>query len=72
MKIIDLAALGESFNRDPYAVYGQLRAQGPVHRIRMPEGVLLRGSSSDTRPGRPHRRIARLSKDWRRHLPGCR
>ncbi|EST38123.1 hypothetical protein N566_09050, partial [Streptomycetaceae bacterium MP113-05] len=36
--IVDLGALGEGFTRDPYPVYAELRAQGPVHRVRMPEG----------------------------------
>ncbi|WP_411083280.1 cytochrome P450 family protein [Streptomyces sp. cmx-18-6] len=36
--IIDLAALGEDFARDPHPVYAELRARGPVHRVLLPEG----------------------------------
>ncbi|MER6423336.1 cytochrome P450 [Streptomyces sp. NPDC001137] len=35
----DFATLGEEFFRDPHPVYAGLRAQGPVHRIRVPEGA---------------------------------
>ncbi|MDJ1132838.1 cytochrome P450 family protein [Streptomyces iconiensis] len=38
--IVDLAAMGERFSRDPYPVYAALRARGPVHRVRTPEGPL--------------------------------
>lgn len=37
--IVDLAAMGGEFARDPYRVYAELRALGPVHRVRMPEGA---------------------------------
>ncbi len=37
--IVDLAAMGAEFARDPYRVYAQLRERGPVHRVRMPEGA---------------------------------
>ncbi|MBZ6472703.1 cytochrome P450 family protein [Streptomyces griseocarneus] len=30
--------MGEEFTRDPYRVYAELRARGPVHRVRTPEG----------------------------------
>lgn len=36
---LDLTALGHDFVRDPYPVYADLRARGPVHRVRMPEGM---------------------------------
>ncbi|MFP8884085.1 cytochrome P450 family protein [Streptomyces mangrovi] len=36
---VDLASLGEDFVRDPYPVYAELRARGPVHRVRIPEGA---------------------------------
>ncbi|MCI0386709.1 cytochrome P450 [Streptomyces sp. CNQ085] len=36
---VDLASLGEDFARDPYPVYAELRARGPVHRVRLPEGL---------------------------------
>ncbi|MGI5348092.1 cytochrome P450 family protein [Streptomyces sp. CA-250714] len=38
--IVDLAALGEEFVRDPYPVYAALRERGPVHHVRTPEGAL--------------------------------
>ncbi|MER6117144.1 cytochrome P450 [Streptomyces sp. A0642] len=38
--IFDLGALGERFTRDPFPVYADLRARGPVHRVRIPEGTL--------------------------------
>ncbi|MEU6058295.1 cytochrome P450 [Streptomyces sp. NPDC047097] len=37
--VVDLAALGEDFTRDPYPVYAALRELGPVHRVRMLDGV---------------------------------
>jgi cytochrome P450 len=36
--VVDLAAMGHDFSRDPYAVFAALRARGPVHRVRIPEG----------------------------------
>ncbi|GAA3038970.1 hypothetical protein GCM10020000_16560 [Streptomyces olivoverticillatus] len=38
--IVDLAAMGGEFARDPYNVYATLRERGPVHRVRMPEGAV--------------------------------
>ncbi|MDG4858699.1 cytochrome P450 [Streptomyces sp. T-3] len=40
-KIVDLAEYGTQFTTDPYPVYEELRAGGPVHRVRLtaPEGV---------------------------------
>ncbi|MFD8792415.1 cytochrome P450 family protein [Streptomyces vinaceus] len=35
----DFGALGEEFVRDPHPVYAALRARGPVHRVRVPEGA---------------------------------
>ncbi|WP_258534768.1 cytochrome P450 [Streptomyces sp. PT12] len=35
----DFGALGEEFTRNPYPVYAGLRARGPVHRVRVPEGA---------------------------------
>ncbi|MFD7236578.1 cytochrome P450 [Streptomyces syringium] len=37
--IVDLAGMGGEFARDPYRIYAELRALGPVHRVRMPEGA---------------------------------
>ncbi|MFG2910087.1 cytochrome P450 [Kitasatospora sp. NPDC048286] len=61
---LDLAALGEDFARDPYPVYEQLRAQGPVHRVWMPEGAevwLVVGHEQ----ARAALTDPRLSKQWR-------
>ncbi|MFK4221846.1 cytochrome P450 [Streptomyces sp. NPDC019890] len=66
--IVDLAALGEDFTRDPYPVYAELRARGPVHRVRMPEGPeawLVVGHEA----GRAALADPRLSKDWRNVSP---
>ncbi|MGI5403785.1 cytochrome P450 family protein [Streptomyces sp. CA-135486] len=66
--IVDLAALGEDFTRNPYPVYAELRARGPVHRIRMPEGPeawLIVGHEA----GRATLADPRLSKDWRNVSP---
>ncbi|MFI6685634.1 cytochrome P450 [Streptomyces sp. NPDC050485] len=66
--IVDLVALGEDFTRDPYPVYAGLRAQGPVHRIRMPEGSdawLVVGYEA----GRATLADDRLSKEWRNASP---
>ncbi|MEU9099809.1 cytochrome P450 [Streptomyces sp. NPDC048361] len=67
--VVDLAALGEDFTRDPYPLYAELRAQGPVHRIRMPEGAdawLVVGYEA----GRAVLADDRLSKEWRNAAPG--
>ncbi|UGY90298.1 cytochrome P450 family protein [Streptomyces gobiensis] len=60
---VDLVALGEDFIRDPYPVYAELRARGPVHRIRMPEEAdawLVVGYEA----GRAALADPRLSKEW--------
>jgi cytochrome P450 len=60
---VDLASLGEDFARDPYSVYAGLRARGPVHRVRMPEGAeawLVVGYEE----ARAVLADPRLSKDW--------
>ncbi|MFJ5656704.1 cytochrome P450 [Streptomyces microflavus] len=61
--LVDLAALGEEFTRDPYPVYAALRAKGPVHRVRIPEGThawLVVGYEA----GRRLLADQRLSKQW--------
>ncbi|GAA2450250.1 cytochrome P450 [Streptomyces macrosporus] len=65
---VDLAALGEDFARDPYSVYAELRARGPVHRVRMPEGIeawLVVGYEE----ARAVLADPRLSKSWRNASP---
>ncbi|MEV0373914.1 cytochrome P450 [Streptomyces sp. NPDC050636] len=63
-EIVDLGAYGADFVADPYPYYAKLRAQGPVHRARIPEGMetwlvvgheAVRAALSDPR----------LNKDWR-------
>ncbi|MFE9456785.1 cytochrome P450 [Streptomyces californicus] len=66
--LIDLAALGEQFTRDPYPVYAALREKGPVHRVRIPEGTdawLVVGHEL----GRTLLTDQRLSKHWDRASP---
>ncbi|MFJ8845110.1 cytochrome P450 [Streptomyces cyaneofuscatus] len=67
-ELVDLAALGEEFTRDPYPVYAALRARGPVHRVRIPEGThawLVVGYEA----GRTLLADQRLSKQWARASP---
>ncbi|MFD6275553.1 cytochrome P450 [Streptomyces sp. NPDC060209] len=66
--LLDLGALGDDFIRDPYPVYARLRALGPVHRVRVPEGAqawLVVGYEA----GRALLADQRLSKEWRRASP---
>ncbi|MEU0371406.1 cytochrome P450 [Streptomyces sp. NPDC006283] len=66
--LVDLAALGENFTRDPYPVYAELRARGPVHHVRMPEGHnawLVVGHEA----GRAALADNSLSKEWRNVSP---
>ncbi|UUU25977.1 cytochrome P450 family protein [Streptomyces sp. DSM 40750] len=37
MNVIDLGEYGPRFTEDPYPVYAELRALGPVHRVRLPK-----------------------------------
>ncbi|MFJ3199575.1 cytochrome P450 [Streptomyces sp. NPDC086989] len=37
--VVDFGALGVEFTRNPHPVYAALRARGPVHRVRVPEGA---------------------------------
>ncbi|SFE08992.1 Cytochrome P450 [Actinacidiphila alni] len=66
--VVDLAALGEEFRRDPYPVYAGLRARGPVHRVIIPEGHeawLIVGYEA----GRGALNDPRLSKIWSAAAP---
>ncbi|CAM3680414.1 cytochrome P450 [Streptomyces albus] len=66
--VIDLAALGEDFVRNPYPVYAALRARGPVHRVRIPEGALgwlVVGHEA----ARATLNDSRLSKNWANASP---
>ncbi|WP_030983457.1 cytochrome P450 family protein [Streptomyces sp. NRRL S-1813] len=56
---------GPEYTRDPYPMYAELRARGPVHRVRFPSGVcawLVTGyeaahqALTDTRLGKHHSR----------------
>jgi cytochrome P450 len=69
MNVVDLAALGESFTRDPYHVYARLRARGPVHRIRMPEGGASAWLVVGYEAGRAALADPRLTKDWSKASP---
>ncbi|NMO36479.1 cytochrome P450 [Streptomyces sp. GMY01] len=69
VSIVDLAALGESFTRDPYPVYARLRAEGPVHRIRMPEGGAEAWLVVGYEAGRAALADPRLTKDWSKASP---
>ncbi|MFP1625088.1 cytochrome P450 family protein [Streptomyces sp. 5K101] len=66
--VVDLAALGADFTRDPYPVYAALRERGPVHRVRLPEGHqawLVVGYEA----GRAVLADNALSKEWRNAAP---
>ncbi|MFC8712949.1 cytochrome P450 [Streptomyces sp. NPDC057197] len=69
METVDLAALGESFTRDPYPVYAWLRERGPVHRIRMPEGGAEAWLVVGYEAGRAALADPRLSKNWANASP---
>ncbi|MEU6082737.1 cytochrome P450 [Streptomyces sp. NPDC047108] len=63
--IVDLTdEKGAAFTADPYPVYAELRAQGPVHRIRMPDmgEVWLIVGHEEAREALSD---TRLSKEWR-------
>ncbi|MFH8797475.1 cytochrome P450 [Streptomyces sp. NPDC017941] len=60
----DLLQLSPDFVRDPHPVYAALRAKGPVHRVRTPDGpevYLVLGLKAC----RAAYADARLSRDWR-------
>ncbi|MDX3533033.1 cytochrome P450 [Streptomyces sp. MB09-01] len=51
---------GEAFSRDPHAVYAELRAAGPVHRVALPDGspVWLVTHEADVRAGLSDQRLS--------------
>ena len=61
--------LDDDFVQEPYAVYGRLRAEGPVSRVTMPNGhpvwVITRYADARAALADP-----RLVKDWRKLFPG--
>lgn len=60
--IVDLTALGEDFVTDPYPVYAELRARGPVHRVRTRDGEMwLVVGYEEARAALADQRLA---KDW--------
>ncbi|MFH8410316.1 cytochrome P450 [Streptomyces sp. NPDC018019] len=67
--IIDLGAYGPDFVADPHPYYAKLRAQGPVHRVRLPESeswaqdVWLVVGYEEVRAALADHRLA---KDWTR------
>ncbi|MFD7662085.1 cytochrome P450 [Streptomyces sp. NPDC059788] len=62
-EIIDLGAYGPDFVTDPHPYYAKLRAQGPVHRVRIPEymDVWLVVGHEEARAALAD---PRLAKDW--------
>lgn len=67
--IVDLAAHGAAFTTDPYPVYAELRAQGPVHYVRTADSgdLWLVVGHEEARAALAD---PRLSKDWRIVSPG--
>ncbi|MEU3372236.1 cytochrome P450 [Streptomyces sp. NPDC006660] len=65
MDVVDLAEYADDFTANPYPVYAELRAAGPVHRVRVP----LTGAEVWLVVGHEEARAAladpRLAKDWR-------
>ena len=64
IEVVDLATYGADFVADPYPVYTELRARGPVHFVRMPVhgDVWLVVGYEEARAALAD---PRLSKDWR-------
>lgn len=62
-EVVELAALVPDFTSDPYPHYAALREQGPVHRVRLPEGreVWLVVGHEEVRAALTD---PRLKRDW--------
>lgn len=63
--VVDLAAYGTQFVENPYPVYAELRAKGPVHRIRLPGQERDFWLVVNNEEGRRLLADPRFSKDWR-------
>ncbi|MGA5562217.1 cytochrome P450 family protein [Streptomyces platensis] len=63
-QIVDLDAYGPDFTKNPYPYYARLRAQGPAHHARLPDGqevwLVVGHEAARTALADP-----RLNKDWR-------
>lgn len=64
--IVELTQLSPDFVRDPYPVYAALRAEAPVHHVRVPDGrevwLVVGHESCRTAFTDP-----RISRDWQNH-----
>ena len=64
--IVELTQLSPDFVRDPYPVYAALRAEAPVHHVRVPDGrelwLVVGHETCRTAFTDP-----RLSRDWQNH-----
>ncbi|MGI5471593.1 cytochrome P450 family protein [Streptomyces sp. CA-132043] len=64
--IVELSALEPDFNTNPYPHYAELRAKGPVHQVRLPDGrdVWMVVGHDEARAALVD---PRLKKDWSSH-----
>lgn len=63
MPVLDLSAIAEGFNENPYPHYARLRAEGPVHRVKAADGqeVWLIVGHQEARQALTHPAV---SKNW--------